>query len=120
VEELGSESGGGFKEEPAWLRRRTGRRPDRDGDGGMACSDTRGRERGAASDRLSGRRPVGALWRGCGARPCRPGAACGTLGGGSALTSGPGVEREELTGGTPRQILIRIKNTPERKIAQNS
>jgi hypothetical protein len=33
------------------------------------------------------------------ARPCRPNAARGTLGGGSALTSGSGAEREKLAGG---------------------
>jgi hypothetical protein len=48
-------------------------------------------------------------------RSCRPGTACGMPGGGSALTSGPGAEREKLTGGTSRQILFQIKNTPERK-----
>jgi hypothetical protein len=48
-------------------------------------------------------------------RSCQPGTACGMPGGGSALTSGPGAEREKLTGGTSRQILFQIKNTPERK-----
>jgi hypothetical protein len=34
------------------------------------------------------------------------GTARGMPGGGSALTSGPGAERERLTGGTPRRILF--------------
>jgi hypothetical protein len=49
------------------------------------------------------------------ARPCQLGTARGTPGGDNTLTSGPGAEREKLTGGTLRQILFRIKNTPERK-----
>jgi hypothetical protein len=40
------------------------------------------------------------------ARPCRSGAARGTPDGDRALMSGPGAEREKLTGGTPWQILF--------------
>jgi hypothetical protein len=65
---------------------------------------------GAASDRCAvGRRLYGAARRV--AVSAWPGAARGALGGGSALTSRPGVERERLTSGTPQWILFRIKNT---------
>jgi hypothetical protein len=51
------------------------------------------------------------------ARPCRPDAAgCGMPGGGSVADErARRGERERVTGGTPRQILFWIKNTPERK-----
>jgi hypothetical protein len=52
----------------------------------------RGVRTGAVGFGQRRRPPVGALWRGC-ARPCRPSAACGTLGGDSMLTSRP-VRRE--------------------------
>jgi hypothetical protein len=65
-------------------------------DSAVAASDRAGRERGAVG--------CGFRHRSGGSR--QPGTARSTPGGGSALKSGPGVERERLTGGTPRQILF--------------
>jgi hypothetical protein len=73
---------------------------------------------GGHARRGNGRRQIGAVSFGHGAvagrhvmarahaRPCQPGATRGTPGGGSALTSGPDVEGERLTGGTLWQILF--------------
>jgi hypothetical protein len=89
------------------------------------CSDSVVRRRGVGpwlsgecARRGDGRRQTGAVGFRHGAaadqrfmararaRPCRPGAARGTPGGGSALMSGPGAKGKRLTGGTPRQILF--------------
>jgi hypothetical protein len=82
-----------------------------------AASDWAGRERGAMGRGFGhGSGGWSALY-GAGARgrvgPMQRGVACQVEE--ALLMSGPGAERERVTGGTPRQILFRIKNTPERK-----
>jgi hypothetical protein len=94
------------------------------GDGGMARSDTHGRERKgdggfrlaigtrtrAAGLTLSGVARAPGRRRLCGvARACGSAAAACAPGGDSVLMSGPGVERERLTGGAPRQIYSELK-----------
>jgi hypothetical protein len=94
------------------------------GDGGVACSDTRGWEqKGGAGfkptvgtrTRAAGSTLSGVAWapgrqRLYGTVRARGSAAVARApAGDGVLMSGPGAERERLTGGTPRQIIPELK-----------
>jgi hypothetical protein len=117
----GGEYGGATMWEKRWRSGLTGAEATKHGRA-VTASDTTGQERtqaasdssAVASDRASREQGAvcGGAWRST--RPCRPSATRGARWRQRA-DERPGVERERLTCGTPRQILFRIKNTPERK-----